>query len=339
MERTSRPQSGVSALCGFLRAKACFVTLQVVVLVLCAQAMLRYSGGAASPGARGPGGLVPRARSVGASLYSLAFPQQAQPARRRTRADGAPARSASAAGGARRRRRGAGTENAQPERNTVFTPVCAPIDDPLREGAPPASPLPVLLDVAVASECNSRARRDAVRKGWGSFARTLGMRYRFFVGLARGDDKHCETSISAEMRRFDDIVVLPLVDTYENLTQKVMGMMTYTAKCGSGLFYAKCDDDVFVYAWRLKGAFDCVVGWMRLCFAYAQVMVKQCALQNRHHHPASSHSLPPSLDTPASRAPPRASKRLISVRVRSWRVPWQLLDRCASDQGGLAQEF
>ena len=61
VDRQSRPvgtQSSVSALCGFVRAKACFLTLQVVVLVLCAQAMLRYSGGAASPGARGPGGLV-----------------------------------------------------------------------------------------------------------------------------------------------------------------------------------------------------------------------------------------------------------------------------------------
>ena len=50
-------------------------------------------------------------------------------------------------------------------------------------------------------------------------------------------------------------VVLPLMDTYENLTMKVMGMITYTAKCGEGDFYAKADDDVFVYPWRLKREF------------------------------------------------------------------------------------
>ncbi len=80
----------------------------------------------------------------------------------------------------------------------------------------------------------------------------LNIRWRFFVGLPRNEDGHCETSLGAEQRRFGDIVILPIVDTYENLTQKVMGMITYTARCSDGEFYAKCDDDVFVYAWRLK---------------------------------------------------------------------------------------
>ncbi len=79
----------------------------------------------------------------------------------------------------------------------------------------------------------------------------LSVRWRFFVGLPRADDGHCETSLGAENRRFNDIIILPLVDTYENLTQKAMGMITYTAKCGNGEFYAKADDDVHVYPWRL----------------------------------------------------------------------------------------
>lgn len=131
--------------------------------------------------------------------------------------------------------------------NTIWTPQCQSVEDEFaKDGTHP------IIDLAVASECNSRSRRDAIRKGWGSFAKTLGMRWRFFVGLARGDDKHCETSISAEARRFKDIVILPLIDTYENLTQKALGMMTYTAKCSTGDFYAKTDDDVFVYPWRLQ---------------------------------------------------------------------------------------
>jgi hypothetical protein len=227
---SSNSSCGVRACIRFFTARGCLISLQVAVLVLAVQAMMQYTGVALSP------------RKWGLGVHgrgSSSSPSSSGPGTR---------------GGAGRGRHGprsmmqdGGFGDDAPRVNTIFTPVCSPIEEQYK-----GTPRP-LVDIAIASECNSRSRRDAIRKGWGSFAKSLDIRWRFFIGLPRGEDQHCHTSLSAEMRRFSDIVVLPLTDTYENLTQKVMGMITYTALCSDGEFYAKCDDDVFVYAWRLKG--------------------------------------------------------------------------------------
>ena len=298
-ERAERASCGRAA-ARFVRAKACCVTLQAVVLVLRAQAALRYasvaSSSAAATALAAPAsaqlGFFQRTRGAFSAVAGSDRPIQALRAalaggpglkggRRAAAGAGAGAGAAGAGGapvdgaataaaatavgagaassGGRRRRRGAGGGSGggggSPDaeswaENTIFTPHCSA----QVEGKYAGETAPPIVDVAIASECNSRPRRDAVRKGWGAFAKTLGIRYRFFVGQSHGEkeDVHCEAAIGAEMRRFDDIVMLPLIDTYENLTQKIMGMMTYTAHCSNGLFFAKCDDDVFVYAWRLQ---------------------------------------------------------------------------------------
>ena len=51
-ERAERASLGRAA-ARFLREKACFCTLQTVILVLCAQAALRYASGAGSVGVVG----------------------------------------------------------------------------------------------------------------------------------------------------------------------------------------------------------------------------------------------------------------------------------------------
>jgi hypothetical protein len=90
----------------------------------------------------------------------------------------------------------------------------------------------------------------------------LGFRVQFFIGEPGPEDLHCAASLPAENKEEGDLVILPLIESYENLTQKILGMMTYVGKCNKGKFYAKCDDDVFVYAHRLQSESQahCLIG-------------------------------------------------------------------------------
>ena len=247
----SPPQKGRPILT-FLRNKGCFVTFQTVILILVIQAIFRYVGTAPvmSGGAKAFLAFLPRSKL---SLAPIGLSVSSQN-RKKKREGGV------GVGGARGGQKSKRALLAPEVPNTIFTPQCSHIEPifeeqykgiPAETGGFQTTASPYLLDISVATECYSRTRRDTIRKGWGSFAKSLGIRYRFFVGQ-KENDRHCDASLSAESRRFNDIVTLPLIDSYENLTQKVMGMMTYTGKCGQGLFYAKCDDDVFVYPWRLQ---------------------------------------------------------------------------------------
>jgi hypothetical protein len=126
---------------------------------------------------------------------------------------------------------------------------------------------PALVDISVSSEFGERGRRDAIREGYGRQARSLGMRVRFFVGQATVKDVHDtwrqgkdvfaqvaheKLARESEQRQFGDLVVLPMEDTYNNLTLKTLAMMSYTAACGRGEYYVKSDDDVFIFPWRLN---------------------------------------------------------------------------------------
>ena len=121
----------------------------------------------------------------------------------------------------------------------------------------------------MSSEFEARDRRDAIRVGYGAQARALGFRVRFFVGLPEGDVTdawrkkddpagiaaqvaHARRARESEQRQFGDLIVLPMLDTYGNLTTKTLAMATYTAACGAGEFMVKTDDDVFVFPWRLQ---------------------------------------------------------------------------------------
>jgi hypothetical protein len=101
--------------------------------------------------------------------------------------------------------------------DTVWTPHCQ-----LPEDLQPGHGAKAFVDVSVSSEFSARTRRDAIRAGYGKYARELGMRVRFFVGEA--EDVHGEASRASEAREFGDLVVLRMRDTYENLTLKSMGM-------------------------------------------------------------------------------------------------------------------
>ena len=110
----------------------------------------------------------------------------------------------------------------------------------------------VLADICVSSEKHKRGRRDAIRAGYKRFAEEMGFRLRFFVGAPDTADPHDATSAGSEQRQNGDLVMLPFRDSYENLTLKSLSMAVYAARCGGGDYFIKTDDDVFVFAWRLR---------------------------------------------------------------------------------------
>jgi hypothetical protein len=110
----------------------------------------------------------------------------------------------------------------------------------------------VVADISVSSEMHKRGRRDAIRAGYKRFAEEMGFRVRFFVGAPSGPDPHDLASAESEQRQNGDLVLLPFRDSYENLTLKSLAMVVYAARCGAGDYFIKTDDDVFVFAWRLR---------------------------------------------------------------------------------------
>lgn len=134
-----------------------------------------------------------------------------------------------------------------PAAATVWEPRCQLPNDVL-----PHHGNKSYIDIAVSSEWDARARRDAIRMGYAAYARTIDISVRFFVGESEALDRKGLEERTREQAEFGDLVILPMSDTYENLTLKSMGMAVYTSKCGNGDFYVKTDDDVFVYPWRLK---------------------------------------------------------------------------------------
>ena len=152
--------------------------------------------------------------------------------------------------------------------HSIFTPTCQASEDiaPLPNASAP------LVDISVSSEFSARSRRDAIRAGYALQARALGFRVRFFVGEAAESDvqdrwrkqsgsaaegdiaaqlAHERLARESEQRQFGDLVILPMADTYGNLTTKTLAMAVHTSVCGRGDFMVKTDDDVFIFAWRL----------------------------------------------------------------------------------------
>jgi hypothetical protein len=154
--------------------------------------------------------------------------------------------------------------------DVLWHPRCQLPDEPVADGARYAA------DVCVSSELDERSRRDAIRAGYAPFARSLGLRVVFFAGAPYGGGEganHSVTSAEWEQRAHGDLVLLPMRDTYGNLTLKSLAMTAYAARCGRGEYYIKADDDVFVFAWRLVRFLEKLTldsaGWKRALGVYA----------------------------------------------------------------------
>uniref|UniRef100_A0A7S2XG99 Hexosyltransferase n=1 Tax=Lotharella oceanica TaxID=641309 RepID=A0A7S2XG99_9EUKA len=85
------------------------------------------------------------------------------------------------------------------------------------------------------------AARDAIRKGWIKNFVRQGASYRFFIGSEGLDEAHVRKINAAE-----DVVGLPFVDSYMNLTRKTMAAANWTASNLENLqYFIKIDDDVY----------------------------------------------------------------------------------------------
>lgn len=126
----------------------------------------------------------------------------------------------------------------------LWDPVCQLANEPTPAGS-------TWLDLCVSSELDQRGRRDAIREGYGAHAAALNVSLRFFVGQPL-PGTHDSYSIEGERKRYNDVVILPMQDTYENLTLKTLAMLSYSAACGSSPYVVKADDDVMVFLHRLQ---------------------------------------------------------------------------------------
>ncbi|XP_075405772.1 beta-1,3-galactosyltransferase 6 [Tenrec ecaudatus] len=119
---------------------------------------------------------------------------------------------------------------------------------PLGPAARPA-PAAALLAVLVASAPRAAERRSIARSTWLTAARRGGagdVWSRFAVGTAGlGPDELL--ALEREQARHGDLLLLPaLRDSYENLTAKVLAMLTWLDEHVAFEFVLKADDDSFV---------------------------------------------------------------------------------------------
>ena len=85
----------------------------------------------------------------------------------------------------------------------------------------------------------------------------------FVVGIlpqqdSRWDYKEgVDLELKEEMRVNGDILCVQIVDTYMNITRKVLALFDYMlSTCPQVRFYMKGDDDIFINPWHLLGTLD-----------------------------------------------------------------------------------
>ena len=102
----------------------------------------------------------------------------------------------------------------------------------------------ILMTVlSAAGDLNSR---KAVRQTWGSIRMYLGHKIAlvFFIGASR--DKNISQSITLEMERYGDVVLLDYTDSFEFLTMKTVLAMKWTLMhCPKVKYVLRATDDIF----------------------------------------------------------------------------------------------
>ncbi|XP_061095293.1 lactosylceramide 1,3-N-acetyl-beta-D-glucosaminyltransferase A-like [Conger conger] len=113
----------------------------------------------------------------------------------------------------------------------------------------------VLLLLFVKSSPENLERRRAIRSTWGNatYARQrlgAGVRVLFALGLHpdAGRRAAVQRGLLAEDRRHGDLVQQDFVDSFHNLTRKLLLQVRWAhTRCGHARFFMTADDDVFVH--------------------------------------------------------------------------------------------
>ncbi|XP_022533566.2 lactosylceramide 1,3-N-acetyl-beta-D-glucosaminyltransferase B [Astyanax mexicanus] len=113
----------------------------------------------------------------------------------------------------------------------------------------------VLLLLFVKSSPENFARRQAIRSTWGNEAyieRTLGVSVRvvFALGLhpSPSQRKKLQEMLHQEDEKYNDLIQQDFLDTFHNLTIKLLLQLGWThAYCSNAQFLMSADDDIFVH--------------------------------------------------------------------------------------------
>jgi len=102
-----------------------------------------------------------------------------------------------------------------------------------------------LLVLVISSPGNS-AVRETIRNTWLSVSKKNHNFKAYFVMGNRNLNSKEEYDIALEKGRYDDIMLLPLFDSYGTLTNKVLKSIVFSHKHFQFDYLLKCDDDTFV---------------------------------------------------------------------------------------------
>ena len=115
---------------------------------------------------------------------------------------------------------------------------------------PATTPL-ATVTFAVNSACSNARLRNTIRDTWARRATALSSHVLFFVG----SHASCADAVAQEQRIYHDVVVLPVLESYDNLSKKTRAMLHYlqtTVTWRGGKrqpwsdYVAKVDDDVYI---------------------------------------------------------------------------------------------
>jgi hypothetical protein len=103
----------------------------------------------------------------------------------------------------------------------------------------------ILVAILVTSAPSHAGQRDTIRQTWGHFALRRDVRVAFVVGSS--DDTKIDRKVADESLLYGDVIQFSFVDSYNNLTSKVLSMLQWASKyCGATKFLLKTDDDMFI---------------------------------------------------------------------------------------------
>lgn len=89
-----------------------------------------------------------------------------------------------------------------------------------------------------------RDHRIAIRQTWGSLASRRDVAVAFVLGIT--NNQTIENSLETESYMYNDIIRGRFIDSYFNLTLKVISALEWTDKyCSQATYMLKTDDDMF----------------------------------------------------------------------------------------------
>lgn len=137
-------------------------------------------------------------------------------------------------------RDGTGEHNAAPGGQ-----VASPADLKTQSGV---SRKQLLVFIGVYSAPKNRAKREAMRQTWlSTVAKEPLVEFRFVVG--NSSKPQDQRALAEEQQRYGDLLRLPVVENYRNLTLKTLEFQSHAGlRFGSAVdFIVKCDDDVYAH--------------------------------------------------------------------------------------------